>query len=124
MSTAIQLIPLLDFPLVEPGDDLGQLLLDSITHNQLVLQDGDLLVLAQKVVSKAEGRYARLADVEVSAQAQQLAQETDKDPRQVELILSESNRVVRTRPGVIIVEHRLGYVHANAGIDRLKYPPG
>jgi len=81
-------------------------------------------VLAQKIVSKAEGRYVDLATVTPSPRAGKIAAETDKDPRLVELILEDSRRVVRQRPGVLIVEHRLGYVMANAGIDRSNVDPG
>ena len=122
MNQALQLIPLQGFPLVQPGDELDRLLKDSLQQNQLVLESGDVLVLAQKIVSKAEDRYVRLADVEPGAEALALAAQADKDPRQVELILRESAEVVRVRPGVIIVEHRLGYVHANAGIDKSNIP--
>ncbi|NND68482.1 MAG: coenzyme F420-0:L-glutamate ligase [Halioglobus sp.] len=114
----LELIPLADFPLVEPGDDLAALLVAALEHNALHLQVGDVVVLAQKIVSKAEGRYARLAQVQVTAAAQELAARAEKDPRVVQLILDESREVLRVRPGVIIVEHRNGYVHANAGIDR------
>ena len=122
MTDTLQLIPLQDFPLVQPGDDLCQLLFDSLARNQLELHGGDLLVLAQKVVSKAENRYVKLVDVEPSAAARELAAQTDKDPRQAELILRESAAVLRKRPGVVIVEHKLGYVHANAGIDKSNIP--
>lgn len=118
MTARLELIGLEDFPLVEPGDDLAQLLVASLAHNALSLQAGDVLVIAQKIISKAEDRYVYLADVTPSAAAIDLAARADKDPRQVELILRESREVVRVRPGVIIVEHRLGYVHANAGIDK------
>tara|TARA_R110002110_G_scaffold406421_1_gene626357 strand:- start:169110 stop:169877 length:768 start_codon:yes stop_codon:yes gene_type:complete len=118
MTARLELIALEGFPLVEPGDDLALLVLESLRSNQLALRDGDVLVVAQKVVSKAEGRYVRLSDVVPGEEAKALAAETDKDSRQVELILRESNAVVRKRPGVIIVEHRNGYVHANAGIDK------
>ncbi|KZX58871.1 F420-0--gamma-glutamyl ligase [Halioglobus sp. HI00S01] len=118
MSGSLQLTALVDFPRVEPGDDLAKMLTDSLAHNGLELQAGDVLVLAQKIVSKAEDCYVRLADVEPSAQAHELAAKADKDPRQAELILRESNEIVRVRPGVVIVEHRNGYVHANAGIDK------
>ena len=117
MTARLELIPLEGFPLVHPGDDLAQLIIDGLVDNELALQADDVLVIAQKVVSKAEGRYVRLADVTASAAALSLAEQADKDPRQVELILRESNEVIRVRPGVIIVEHRNGYVHANAGID-------
>ena len=122
MSQAVQLIGLQNFPLVEPGDDLAQLLQAALQANDLVLADGDVLVLAQKIVSKAEGRYVRLSEVTPSAAAIELAAATDKDPRQAELILQESREVLRRRPGVIIVEHKLGYVHANAGIDKSNLP--
>jgi coenzyme F420-0:L-glutamate ligase/coenzyme F420-1:gamma-L-glutamate ligase len=122
MSSALQIIPLQDFPLVQPGDDLCRLLLESLAGNQVDLHDGDILVLAQKIVSKAEGRYVDLADVVPSEAAHELAAQADKDPRQAELILRESSAVLRKRPGVVIVEHRLGYVHANAGIDRSNIP--
>jgi coenzyme F420-0:L-glutamate ligase/coenzyme F420-1:gamma-L-glutamate ligase len=122
MSQALQLIPLQGFPLVEPGDHLDMQLRDCLTENQLVLESGDILVLAQKIVSKAEGRYVRLAEVEPGPEAIALAEQAQKDPRQVELILRESSEVLRVRPGVIIVEHRCGYVHANAGIDKSNIP--
>lgn len=118
MTTRLELIPLLGFPLVEPGDDLAQLVFNALQDNGLSLLPGDVLVVAQKIVSKAENRYMRLADVNVSADALALARQADKDPRLVQLILQESVEVLRVRPGVIIVEHRNGYIHANAGIDK------
>ncbi len=118
MTASLQLFGLTRFPLVEPGDALAAMLLECLHANELNLEAGDVLVIAQKIVSKAEGRYVCLADVEPSAEALELAARADKDPRQVELILRESAEVLRVRPGVIIVEHRNGYVHANAGIDR------
>ncbi len=118
MADPLQLIPLNDFPRVEPGDDLGALIHASLEHNGLTLVAGDVLVLAQKIVSKAENCYVRLAEVQPSAEAEDLARRALKDPRQAELILRESREVVRVRPGVVIVEHRNGYVHANAGIDK------
>jgi coenzyme F420-0:L-glutamate ligase/coenzyme F420-1:gamma-L-glutamate ligase len=112
------LFALPDFPLVEPGDDIAALVLSSLASANLTLESGDVLVLAQKIISKSEDRYGYLNQVTPSAQALALAQQVDKDPRLVELILSESKEVVRQRPGVVVVEHRLGYVHANAGIDK------
>ena len=100
------------------GDDLGRLLLDALTAAGLALTEGDVLAVTQKIVSKAEGRLRRLADVSPSPRAAALARETRKDPRVVELILQESRDIVRTRPDLIIAEHRLGIVLANAGIDR------
>lgn len=114
---SLTITPLPGFPLVKPGDDLAQLLLTSLGLAGLTLEDGDILVLAQKIVSKAEGRLVDLATVTPSPRACQLSQETGKDARMLELILQESSQVLRTRQNVIIVEHRLGFVCASAGID-------
>lgn len=116
-AAQLQLLALSDFPLVEPGDDLARLINENLRANDLTLADGDVLVLAQKIVSKAEDRYVDLKQVKPTAEARALAAAVDKDPRIVNLILDESNAVVRHCPGVLIVEHRLGYVMANAGID-------
>jgi coenzyme F420-0:L-glutamate ligase / coenzyme F420-1:gamma-L-glutamate ligase len=105
-------------PLIEPGDDLAQIILASIEKADWELQNGDVLVMAQKIVSKAENRIVDLATVIPSPRAIELAAEVQKDARLVELILSESETVVRRAPGVLIVEHKLGFVMANAGIDR------
>ncbi|HEY3917292.1 MAG TPA: coenzyme F420-0:L-glutamate ligase [Stellaceae bacterium] len=124
MTDTVSLIALSDVPLVRPGDDLSALLAAAIERRiAKLLTAGDVLVVAQKIVSKAEGRYVDLARVEPGAEAQRLAAETEKDPRLVQVILDESRRVVRHRPGVLIVEHRLGFVMANAGIDRSNIDP-
>ena len=104
-------------PLVHSGDDLVALILQSLQQTSIKLEDGDILVIAQKIVSKSEGRYVRLADVKPSEKAFQLAAETEKDPRLMELILSESREIVRYRSSVIVAENRQGVVLANAGID-------
>jgi coenzyme F420-0:L-glutamate ligase / coenzyme F420-1:gamma-L-glutamate ligase len=104
-------------PLIQPGDSLVDLIWAALARTGITLQDGDILVLAQKIVSKAEGRLVNLARVRPSERAVGLAEEIDKDARLVELVLQESREVLRTRPGTIIVEHRLGFVCANAGID-------
>lgn len=104
-------------PLIKSGDDLPQIILDSLDKAELTLQDGDILVLAQKIVSKSEGRLVNLAKIVPSQRAAELAEKIQKDSRLVELILQESREVLRTRVGTIIVEHRLGFVCANAGID-------
>jgi coenzyme F420-0:L-glutamate ligase/coenzyme F420-1:gamma-L-glutamate ligase len=105
------------FPLINEGDDLPQIIHQSLLQNNLTLQDGDILILAQKIVSKAEGRMVNLTTVTPSEQAIHYAELTGKDPRLLELILSESQSVLRTRENLIIVEHRLGFISANAGID-------
>jgi len=113
----LTLTALVDFPLVQPGDDLATMIRLSLAKMDLHLQDGDILVLAQKVVSKAENRLVNLTTVQPSDRALFFARETGKDPRLLELILSESREVVRTREHLIIVEHQLGFISANAGID-------
>jgi coenzyme F420-0:L-glutamate ligase/coenzyme F420-1:gamma-L-glutamate ligase len=114
----LSLVALGGIPLVRPGDDLAALILSALEATGERLIDGDVLVLAQKIVSKAEGRIVDLATVTPSAEARRLADVVDKDPRLVELILAESTEVVRYRKGVLIVAHRCGAVLANAGIDR------
>ncbi len=114
---ALTLTSLPGLPMVHPGDDLPALLLSGIDRAGLSLQDGDVVVLAQKIVSKAENRLVDLTTIQPSKRAQEIALEIDKDARLVELILRESNLVLRTRPGTIVVEHKLGFVCANAGID-------
>ena len=115
---SLQMIGLPNFPLVEPGDDLAEQIAQSLMDANLSLQAGDVLVIAQKIFSKAENRYAYLDQVEVSSAAETLAAEVEKDPRLVQLVLDESIEVIKQRPGAVIVEHKLGYVHANAGIDQ------
>jgi coenzyme F420-0:L-glutamate ligase / coenzyme F420-1:gamma-L-glutamate ligase len=111
------LTPLYHIPLIRHGDDLADIVVKAFEKNNISLEDNDILVFAQKIVSKAEGRLINLVTVRPSARASELAQATEKDPRLVELILQESNEVLRTRIGTIVVEHKLGFVCANAGID-------
>ncbi|HJS20654.1 MAG TPA: coenzyme F420-0:L-glutamate ligase [Anaerolineales bacterium] len=111
------LTPLKHIPLIRRGDNLTELVFSALEKNHIVIEDGDILVFAQKIISKAEGRTVNLAAVTPSTRAIELGRQVDKDPRLVELILCESNEVLRTRPGTIIVEHKLGFICANAGID-------
>ncbi|MEX2479635.1 MAG: coenzyme F420-0:L-glutamate ligase [Gammaproteobacteria bacterium] len=114
----ISLATIDDIPLIRSGDDLASIIVAASTRQGVVFEDGDILIVAQKIVSKAEGRLVPLAQVSPSEQAQALAARTDKDPRLVQLILDESAEVMREKPGVLIVRHRLGHVGANAGIDQ------
>jgi coenzyme F420-0:L-glutamate ligase/coenzyme F420-1:gamma-L-glutamate ligase len=118
MRRQLQLSALPGLPKVEPGDDLATLIEAGLERLGETLQAGDVLVLAQKIVSKSEDRYVHLNGVEPSDHARALAAQADKDPRIVELILRESVEVLRVRKGAIIVQHRNGYVHAHAGIDQ------
>ncbi len=116
--TTISLTAVSHFPDVQPGDDIGQLLLDSLTKRNIILQSGDVLALAHKIISKAEGRLVNLATVVPGERACDIAEQVQKDPRLVELILQESDEISRMKPGVLVVRHRLGFTSANAGIDR------
>ena len=116
-AVSMQLFALDGIPLVKPGDDLAGLIQTALKASELSLQTGDVLVLAQKIVSKSENRYVSLDNVEPSARAHQLATLCNKDPRLVAIILGESKGVVRARRDALIVEHRLGYILANAGVD-------
>ncbi|MDZ4159163.1 MAG: coenzyme F420-0:L-glutamate ligase [Anaerolineaceae bacterium] len=109
--------PISGMPLVSQGDDLGMIITDLCRKSAIHVAEGDIFVLAQKIVSKSEGRLVNLTQIDASPAAIQLAQETGKDPRFVELVLRESKSVLRKRAGVLIVEHNLGFICANAGID-------
>lgn len=113
----LSLTALNNVPLIRHGDDLADIIVTALADSRIELQDDDILVLAQKIVSKAEGRMVNLADVTPSARALELAPQVEKDPRLIELILRESNEILRVRRDVIIVEHKIGFVCANAGID-------
>lgn len=114
---AFSITPLKGIPMITPGTDLAEVIIMGLDFSNLELQDNDIIVIAQKIVSKSEGRLVNLATVTPSESAIKLGSETEKDPRLVELILIESNKVLRTRPGTIIVEHKLGFICASAGID-------
>ena len=118
MAAGYSVMPVQGIGNVAQGDDLAALLLRALDANGISLADGDVLAVAQKIVSKAEGRAVDLATVTPSAEAVALAAQTDKDPRLVQLILDESSEVVRRKPGVLIVRHKLGMVAAHAGIDQ------
>jgi coenzyme F420-0:L-glutamate ligase / coenzyme F420-1:gamma-L-glutamate ligase len=119
----LTLMSLPGIPLVKPGDDLARLILDSLTSADRTLQDGDILVITSKIVSKAEGRLLDLRTLTPSSRAQDIAAQTGKDPRLVEAVLSESTDISRIRMGVLIVRHRLGFTSANAGIDHSNVGP-
>lgn len=123
MSARLVLTALEGMPLVAPGDNLGQLLVCALRRMRITPQDADIVVVAQKIVSKAEGRVVNLASVVPSERALAMAAEVGKDPRLVELILGESSEVVRRKKDVLIVAHRLGFVMANAGVDQSNVGP-
>jgi len=118
MAKSITYIAVPGLPLIEPGDDLVKLIAAALNAERFPLLSGDIVVVTQKIVSKAENRYVSLNDVVPGDKAKALAAETGKDARHVEAILSETTEVVRYRPNILIVEHRLGHVMANAGIDK------
>jgi coenzyme F420-0:L-glutamate ligase/coenzyme F420-1:gamma-L-glutamate ligase len=115
---SLTLTPLQNIPLIRQGDNLTDILVKSLHETQIELQDNDILILAQKIVSKAEGRMVNLATVTPSAYALELSERSGKDPRIAELMLRETAEVLRVRQGSIVVEHKLGFVCANAGIDQ------
>lgn len=118
MSLSVSLTGVPHIPHIQSGDNIAEVILQALVTADLSLQNGDILVIAQKIISKAEGRSVNLADVQPSERAQEVAAQTAKDPRVVELILQESDEISRMREGVLIVRHRLGFTSANAGIDR------
>lgn len=118
MTKSVTFVAVPGIPLIKPGDPLALTLINAVEVANLSLNSGDVLVVAQKIVSKAEGRYVDLASIEPSSRAREYARQTGKDARFVEVVLSESTDVVRTAPDVLIVAHRLGFIMANAGIDQ------
>jgi coenzyme F420-0:L-glutamate ligase/coenzyme F420-1:gamma-L-glutamate ligase len=123
MPNTLELFAPPDLPMVRAGDDLAALIIAALDRSGRALTDRDVLVIAQKIVSKAEGRTVDLATITPTPRAIALGVEVGKDPRLVEVILSESARVVRSRPNLIIVQHRLGFVMANAGVDQSNVAP-
>ena len=114
----LRVLPVTGLPMIQEGDDLALLITNQLHDNQQLLEHGDVIVIAQKIVSKSEGRLVSLASITPSEEAVRLAAETDKDARLVEVILRESDAVVRHKPGVMIMRHRLGHVGAHAGVDQ------
>src|ERR1051325_6587543 len=123
MSMHLTIMGLARVPVGKPGDDLAAITLAACENTGIALQHNDVIVVAQKIVSKSEGRFVEVASVTPSERAIALAAETEKDPRFVEIVLSESRRIVRHRPNLIVAEHRLGFVMANAGIDHSNVAP-
>ena len=122
-AASLSLLALPGIPDVVAGDDIARHVLNALARADEQLQPGDAIIIAQKIVSKAEGRLVRLADVTPSARAKELASAAQKDPRHMELLLSETREVLRARPGVVIVEDVRGLVLANAGIDASNVSP-
>jgi len=122
-KTGVNISVVPDIGEIHNGDDLAQIIITSLDRAQMSLAEGDILIIAQKVVSKAEGRFVALKDVTPSSEALALAQQVNKDPRKLEIILQESNKVVRAvkhqgaKEGIVITEHKLGFVCANAAVD-------
>ncbi len=123
-SSPLQIFPVPGIPRrVQPGDDLAGFILAGLAQMGDTLQDGDILVVAQKIVSKAEGRLVRLDQVTPGPRALELAAITGKDPRHVQVILDDSREVIRALPGLLIVEQRGGWICAHGGVDRSNVPP-
>lgn len=121
--SSLQLFPVPSFPLIQRGDDLAAIIVERLAAAGEALQAGDIVVIAQKVVSKTEGRLVRLAGVTASTRAVEIAATVGKDPRVVQVVLDDSREVLRVRRGLIVVEQRSGWVCANAGVDRSNVAP-
>lgn len=117
-DTAFQVIGIPGIAMIGQGDDLAAVIVQALEQNQLALEHGDVICVAQKIVSKAEGCLVALSDITPTEEAKALATATHKDPRMVQLIMDESSEVMRHKPGVLVVRHNLGFVGAHAGIDQ------
>ena len=120
----VQLIPVSNLPLIRPGDDLAGLIIEALQQAAVTLTGADIVVIAQKIVSKAENRFVHLSEVTPSAQALELADLTGKPAAQVEVILWDTAEIIRARPNLLVVEHKLGFISANAGVDHSNVGPG
>jgi coenzyme F420-0:L-glutamate ligase/coenzyme F420-1:gamma-L-glutamate ligase len=118
MVKKVSILGLEGFPLVKAGDDLARLIVSAAKNNDVEIEDGDVVVVAQKIVSKAEGCVVRLGTVEPSEKALKIAEKTGRNPKLVELVLRESKRFLKTSEEIIIVEDQRGIVNINAGIDK------
>ena len=123
-NNKLEVIALNNLPSIKEDDDIAKIILNQSRENNLDIQENDIFVIAQKIISKSEGRLIDLQRVETSRKAEEIAKEVSKDPRLVELIIQESNEIIRIQDGVIIVEHRLGHILANAGIDQSNIEDG
>ena len=119
---AIKLIALKNFPLIKPNDDLANIINNSISVNNICIDDNDVIVVAQKIISKSENRYVDLDKVEISEEAKDLATKLNKDKGLIQTIINESNKIISTEKKVVIVEHKLGFININAGIDQSNIP--
>ncbi len=122
--SSMELFPVLGIPLIQPNDSLAQIVLGQLAQMGKPLTEGDIVVIAQKVVSKAEGRLVPLSTVQPSAAAKELATVVDKDPRVVQVILDDSRSIIRSRRGLLVTEQQAGWICANAGVDRSNVKPG
>jgi len=124
VPSQVHITGIVGIPEIHPGDDLGRLIAEAVEAQGLRVGSGDIFVIAQKVVSKAEGRLVRLADVKPTKLARDWGRKHGKDPRIIEIILNEARRIVRMERGILIVETRHGFICANAGVDSSNAPPG
>ena len=118
----LKLIALKDFPLIEPNDDLASIINKSINNNGIDIESGDVVVVAQKIISKCENRYVELKNIQPSKEATDLAKTLNRDPAFIQIIQNESKKIISTDKNVIIVEHKLGFININAGIDQSNIP--
>lgn len=118
MAKTICIIGLQKIPLIKPRDNLSRIIVETMTKEKVPIEDGDIIVVAQKIVSKAEGRTVKLKDIGPSEKAKEIARQTLKDPRLVELILKETKNIVKATPEIFIIENKEGIICINAGIDK------
>ena len=115
---SLNLIALEDIPFIKPGDDIAEIIFYSINKNNVTVSDNDIFVIAQKIISKSENRYMNLDEVKTTKNAEEIALKLNKDPRLIQTIINESNKIISIEKNILIVEHKLGHVCVNAGVDQ------
>jgi coenzyme F420-0:L-glutamate ligase/coenzyme F420-1:gamma-L-glutamate ligase len=118
----LKIIPIQNIPIIEENDDIGEIIINNMQKNNQQIQNNDIFVIAQSIISRAEGRIVNLEEIEPSQFAKEIAQNSNKDPRHVEIILREAKNVLKNIKGVLVTETKHGFVCANSGVDKSNVP--
>lgn len=118
----VSIIGLENFPLINVGDDLAKIIVETAAKNNVQIDNGDIIVVSQKIVSKAEGRVVKVGQINISEEAVRVAEKVQRDPKLIELVLRETSRIIKVSPETLIVEDKRGFICINAGVDKSNVP--